>query len=212
MTTSQTQVLGVKDAIAARHSVRAFTKQQLTETEITELLDAARNAPSSLNSQPWRFKVVTAPADLAWFGTSAASRKQSWLSDAAAIIVGCVDLANYVKDSQSAAFFYRENKLIDGEPMDGIEAYVAREAAAAEQAKFGACAMNLGIALSFLMLRAVEMGLGTCWVGMFDEANVKARLGLADGLRVVNLLAVGHPDEPTVYPRKRKTLAEIVLP
>jgi len=212
MTTSQTQVLGVKDAIAARHSVRAFTKQQLTETEITELLDAARNAPSSLNSQPWRFKVVTAPADLVWFGTSAASRKQSWLSDAAAIIVGCVDLANYVKDSQSAAFFYRENKLIDGEPMDGIEAYVAREAAAAEQAKFGACAMNLGIALSFLMLRAVEMGLGTCWVGMFDEANVKARLGLADGLRVVNLLAVGHPDEPTVYPRKRKTLAEIVLP
>jgi len=212
MTTSQTQVLGVKDAIAARHSVRAFTKQQLTEAEITELLDAARNAPSSLNSQPWRFKVVTAPADLAWFGTSAASRKQSWLSDAAAIIVGCVDLANYVKDSQAAAFFYRENKLIDGEPMDGIEAYVAREAAAAEQAKFGACAMNLGIALSFLMLRAVEMGLGTCWVGMFDEANVKARLGLADGLRVVNLLAVGHPDEPTVYPRKRKTLAEIVLP
>jgi len=212
MTTSQTQVLGVKDAIAARHSVRAFTKQQLTEAEITELLDAARNAPSSLNSQPWRFKVVTAPADLAWFGTSAASRKQSWLSDAAAIIVGCVDLANYVKDSQSAAFFYRQNKLIDGEPMDGIEAYVAREAAAAEQAKFGACAMNLGIALSFLMLRAVEMGLGTCWVGMFDEANVKARLGLADGLRVVNLLAVGHPDEPTVYPRKRKTLAEIVLP
>jgi nitroreductase len=212
MTTSQTQVLGVKDAIAARHSVRAFTKHPLTEAEITELLDAARNAPSSLNSQPWRFKVVTAPADLAWFGTSAASRKQSWLSDAAAIIVGCVDLANYVKDSQSAAFFYRENKLIDGEPMDGIEAYVAREAAAAEQAKFGACAMNLGIALSFLMLRAVEMGLGTCWVGMFDEANVKARLGLADGLRVVNLLAVGHPDEPTVYPRKRKTLAEIVLP
>jgi len=212
MMTSQTQVLGVKDAIAARHSVRAFTKQQLTEAEITELLDAARNAPSSLNSQPWRFKVVTAPADLVWFGTSAASRKQSWLSDAAAIIVGCVDLANYVKDSQSAAFFYRENKLIDGEPMDGIEAYVAREAAAAEQAKFGACAMNLGIALSFLMLRAVEMGLGTCWVGMFDEANVKARLGLPDELRVVNLLAVGHPDEPTVYPRKRKTLAEIVLP
>ena len=212
MTTSQTQILGVKDAIAARHSVRAFTKQPLTEAEITELLDAARNAPSSLNSQPWRFKVVTAPADLAWFGTSAASRKQSWLSGAAAIIVGCVDLASYVKDSQSAAFFYRENKLIDGEPMDGIEAYVAREAAAAEQAKFGACAMNLGIAESFLMLRAVEMGLGTCWVGMFDEANVKARLGLADGLRVVNLLAVGHPDEPTVYPRKRKTLAEIVLP
>jgi nitroreductase len=209
--TSSSPVLGVTDAIAARHSVRAFTKAPLTAAEIHELLEAARNAPSSLNSQPWRFKVVTAAADLAWFGTSAASRKQAWLSDAPAILVGCVDLAHYVKDSQAAAFFYRENKLIDGEPMDGIEAYVVREAAAAEQAKFGACAMNLAIAASFLMLRAVEMGLGTCWVGMFDEANIKARLGLPDGVRIVNLLAVGHPDEPTVYPRKRKALADIVL-
>ena len=203
--------MSVKEAIAARHSVRAFAKQPLSDEQIHELLEAGRNAPSSLNSQPWRFKVVTDPADLAWFGTSEASRKQAWLAGVPAIIVCCADLEHYVKDSQSAAFFYRDNKIIDGEPMDGIDAYVAREAAKEEAAKFGACAMNVALAVSFIMLRATEMGLGTCWIGMFDEANIKARLGLPAGWRVVNLLAVGRPDEPVVYPRKRKSLEEIVL-
>ena len=142
---------------------------------------------------------------------SEASRKQGWLAGAAAIFICCADLAHYVKDSQSAAFFYRDGNIITGEPMDGIDAYVAREAAAAEQAKFGACAMNVALAVSFIMLRATEMGLCTCWIGMFDEANIKARLGLPAGWRVVNLLAVGRPDEPVVYPRKRKSLEEIVL-
>ncbi|MGE4535539.1 MAG: nitroreductase family protein [Desulfovibrio sp.] len=203
--------MSVKDAIAARHSVRAFARKALTEGEITELLEAAGNAPSSLNSQPWRFKVVTDAADLAWFGTSEATRKQGWLAAAPAIIISCVDLAHYVKDSQAAAFFFRDNKLIEGEPMDGIDAYVAREAAAAEQARFGACAMNTAIAEAFLMLRATEMGLGTCWVGMFDEANIKARFHLPEGYRVVNIMAVGWPDEAQVYPRKRKSLEEIVI-
>ena len=203
--------LNVKDAIAARHSVRAFAQKPLAEPELLELLEAGRNAPSSLNSQPWRFAVVTKPADLAWFGTSEATRKQGWLAAAPAIIVCCADLAHYVKDSQSAAFFYRDNKIIDGEPMDGIDAYVARQAAADEASKFGACAMNVGLAVSFMMLRAVEMGLGTCWIGMFDEANIKARLAIPAGWRIVNLLAVGRPDEPEVYPRKRKSLEEIVL-
>jgi len=203
--------MSVKDAIAARHSVRAFAKQPLSDEQIHELLEAGRNAPSSLNSQPWRFKIVTDPADLAWFGTSEASRKQAWLGGVPAIIVCCADLEHYVKDSQSAAFFYRDNKIIDGEPMDGIDAYVAREAAKEEAAKFGACAMNVALAVSFIMLRATEMGLGTCWIGMFDEANIKAKLGLPAGWRVVNLLAVGRPDEPVVYPRKRKSLEDIVL-
>ena len=136
--------MNVKDAIAARHSVRAFAKQPLGEAEINELLEAGRNAPSSLNSQPWRFAVVTEPVDLAWFGTSEATRKQAWLAAAPAIIVCCADIAHYVKDSQSAAFFYRDNKIIGGETMDGIDDYVARQAVSDEAAKFGACAADTG--------------------------------------------------------------------
>ena len=201
----------VKACIAQRHSVRSFTNQALDEAEILELLEAARQAPSSLNSQPWRFLVITDAATREWIASKEVSRKQSWLATPPAIIVCCADLAGYVRDSQAAAFFYKENKLIEAEPMAGIEAYVAREESNAMAARFGAGAMNVGIAVSFMMLRATEMGLGTCWVGMFDEEQLKNRLGLGPDLRVVCLLAVGHPDEAAVPPRNRKPLAEIRL-
>ena len=39
----------------------------------------------------------------------------------------------------------------------------------------------------------------------------RSRFALPAGLRLVNLLAVGRPDEPEVSPRKRKSLKEIVI-
>lgn len=199
----------VKQCIEQRHSVRSFTEQPLSETEIQELLEAARQAPSSLNSQPWRFAVITDKATREWIASSEVSRKQSWLASAPAIIVCCADLEGYVRDSQAAAFFFKENKLVEEEPLAGIEAYVAREGNNSMAARFGAGAMNVGIAVAFMMLRATEMGLGTCWVGMFDEEQLKNRLGLSPDTRVVCLFAVGHPNEDLVPPRNRKSLAEI---
>ncbi len=204
--------LSVQEAIAERHSVRRFQNAPLKEEEITALLEAARLAPSSLNSQPWRFKVVTGEEDRKWFATTEATRNQAWLAAAPAIIVCCADLKGYVRDSQASVFFYKENELIAGETLKGIEEYVARAENSPELAKFAAGAMNVSIAVSFMMLRAVELGLGTCWLGMLNEGNIKARLGLGDDLRIVCLLAVGRPDEDTVYPSKRKSLEEIIIP
>ncbi|WP_461210068.1 nitroreductase family protein [Desulfocurvus sp. DL9XJH121] len=203
--------MSVKQAIYARHSVRSYSGEPLTDEEVRELLEAAQSAPSSLNSQPWRFKVVRDRAETAWFGTREASRNQAWLAQAGAVFVCCADLEHYVKDSQSAAFFFREKGLLEGEALAGIESYVAREARADAAARFGACAMNVGIAVSFMMLRAVEMGLGACWIGMFDEAEIRARCALPEGLRVVCLLAVGRPGPGDAHRRRRKPLAEIVL-
>ncbi len=45
------------------------------------------------------------------------------------------------------------------------------------------------------MLRAVEIGLGTCWVRLFDEAEVKMIFGWDDTIHVVDLLPIGYPAE-----------------
>jgi len=202
----------VKEAIDKRHSVRSYQDCALGQDEISELLQAARLAPSSLNSQPWRFKVVTDAETKRWIASKEASRNQAWLADASAIIVCCADLAGYVRDSQAAAFFLKEFKFAEGDTMEGIETYVKRQESASESAKFGAAAMNVGIAVSFMMLRAVEMGLGTCWVGMFNEGLIKERLGIDKDLRVVCLLAVGKPSTVAAPERKRKNLEDILLP
>jgi len=51
--------MDVVTAINERMSVRSFTKKTVSQDTITQLLDAARKAPSSSNQQPWNFVVVT---------------------------------------------------------------------------------------------------------------------------------------------------------
>jgi len=69
--------------------------------------------------------------------------------------------------------------------------------------------VDLAIALEHIVLEAVELGLGTCWIGAFNEDEVKRLLRIPQDKKVVALLTVGIPDEsPTARPRK--TLEEIV--
>ena len=45
--------------------------------------------------------------------------------------------------------------------------------------------IDVAIAVDHLTLAAVEEGLGTCWIGAFDESRVKSLLGIPEGFRVV---------------------------
>jgi len=69
--------------------------------------------------------------------------------------------------------------------------------------------MDVAIAVDHMTLKAVEEGLGTCWVGSFDERKVKEALNIPDDVRVVTLLTLGYP-KYVPGPRKRKKLEEIV--
>ena len=54
------------------------------------------------------------------------------------------------------------------------------------------CVQDATIAATFSMLKATELGLGTCWIGAFDEEKVREAAGLPDHLRPVVILAVGY--------------------
>jgi len=70
--------------------------------------------------------------------------------------------------------------------------------------------IDTAIAVDHMTLQAVEEGLGTCWIGAFDEKKVKEILRIPDNVRVVALLPVGYPSGiPDARPRK--SLAEIVM-
>ncbi|MDP3103409.1 MAG: nitroreductase family protein [Candidatus Methanoperedens sp.] len=70
--------------------------------------------------------------------------------------------------------------------------------------------IDTAIAVDHMTLQAVEDGLGTCWIGAFDEKKVKEILNIPDNVRVVQLLTLGYPsDAPD--PRPRKSLDEIVM-
>ena len=53
-----------------------------------------------------------------------------------------------------------------------------------------------------MMLMAHDLGLGTCWVGAFNEQAVTEMLSIPSGVRPVALLPIGYPDdEPDMPPR-----------
>ncbi len=53
--------------------------------------------------------------------------------------------------------------------------------------------VDLAIALDHLTLAAVAEGLGTCWIGAFDEAKVKTLLGVPKPVKVVAMTPLGYP-------------------
>jgi nitroreductase len=72
--------------------------------------------------------------------------------------------------------------------------------------------IDVAIALEHIALQAVEEGLGTCWIGAFDEAAAKQVCGLpeTDDVRVIELMPLGYPAD---QPREKSRLArdEIVM-
>ena len=72
-----------------------------------------------------------------------------------------------------------------------------------------AATIDGAIALSFMMLKATELGLGTCWLGAFYADKVKAALALPNDAIVVAVSPLGWPDESPA-PRPRKSAKEVV--
>ncbi|MFH0880089.1 MAG: nitroreductase family protein [Lentisphaerota bacterium] len=66
------------------------------------------------------------------------------------------------------------------------------------------------IAMDHMTLCATELGLGTCWVGAFDHAKLKAVLNLPEGIEVVAMTPIGRPLKPEAPEKNRKALSEIV--
>jgi nitroreductase len=56
--------------------------------------------------------------------------------------------------------------------------------------------VDVAIALDHLTLAAVAEGLGTCWIGSFDEGAVRSLLGVPAGFEIVAMTPVGYPSSP----------------
>ena len=70
--------------------------------------------------------------------------------------------------------------------------------------------IDVAIAMDHLTLAATALGLGTCWIGSFDETLVKELLGIPAEVRVVQLMPLGYPADPAPVAKSRLSLDEIV--
>lgn len=69
--------------------------------------------------------------------------------------------------------------------------------------------VDISIAVSFMILEATEQGLGTCWLGAYDEEKVRNVLQIPERIRVPAMFTLGYADEEP-HQRPRKHLSEII--
>jgi nitroreductase len=171
--------MDLEAAIFGRRAVREFTAEPVPEDVLRRLIDAAIQAPSAINQQPWSFTVVRDQPLLDRISRAAKAHMLSTLSAGAA--------PHHFKELLSNAdfqIFYHASALILISAVDAGTWAVEDCSLAAEN----------------LMLAACAAGLGTCWIGFAQNwlgtSDGKASLGLPATHLPVAPIIVGHPKTP----------------
>lgn len=71
--------------------------------------------------------------------------------------------------------------------------------------------IDIAIAIDHMTLAAVELGLGTCWIGAFHSDQVRKILNIPQDIPVIELLALGIPEKTTPSPKNRLPLKDIIF-
>jgi nitroreductase len=188
----------LSDVIASRRSIRKFKEEDISADTVRLLLDAARLAPSGSNLQPARFIIAQSPA-----AKEALSRftPYKFIVKASVIFVCCADLTAITTRDRRIGELLKEGAF-DGVDMDMNDPSTAANPIIEEEAVKAYLSINVAIAVEHIVLKAVDLGLGSCWLGRFDRDKVKEYLALDESIYPVVLLPVGHPDQsPKARPR-----------
>lgn len=193
--------MDVAEAIQKRRSIRRFKPDPVPDDLVQQLLESARLAPSGSNTQPWRFIVIKNAETRQKL--QAASYNQRHVGQAPLIVACCADIKAF------GEFPERIEELITAGalPEKTREVFVPSLKKGGMNADIKwhlqiAATGNTDIAIEHMVLQAVELGLGTCWVRWFDDNKVKEILEIPKNIEIIALLPVGYPAEaPPQRPR-----------
>lgn len=173
-----------------RYSCRRFSKEIPEREKIIKCIEAARLAPSACNSQPWRFIVIDNPELKDKIAEKATSGIygviNKFLKDTPCIIIVLADKERFI--AQVGAYIMNTDYYL----------------------------IDIGIACEHLVLQAQELGLRTCYIGYFNEKEIRRILNIPKKYKIVLLIAIGYPDKneeekKSKIPKNRKKIEEILF-
>jgi len=178
--------MDLKDAVYGRRAVRDYASDPVSDEVVTSLIEAAVQAPSAMNQQPWTFTVVR---DQVLLNRVSRASKAYMLGNASA---GSVppNLSEKLNDPDFHIFYHAPVLIVVAATADGP--WIVEDCALAAQN---------------LMLSAFAQGLGSCWIGFAQKwlgtPDGKAALGIPAAHVPVAPIIVGRPKAPApAIPRK----------
>lgn len=158
------------DLVNRRESCRAFSDKPVEREKLIQIAEAGRLTPSGCNAQPWKFIVCDEPEAKAAVcdGVVVDGGKTGapWRESVPAFIV-MVELPAPVKPV--IAEYYGDTQRF-------------------AQGDIGMAALNM-------CYEALDLGLGTCIIGMNDQKKMEEGLGIPEGYECRGVIAIGYPAE-----------------
>jgi len=200
--------ISTKEAIENRRSIRKFKSNPISDEILMELLESARLAPSGCNSQPWRFKIVRDEATKKHLQEF--SFDQKFVSQAPVVLVVCANVQAYLDGRVSGVQDLGEIGVFDEEICEILHKTTKAKSQLKIEDLQKSVAFNIAIAIEHIALRALDFGLGTCWMRLIDEKAIREYFGWNKNLYPVAVLPIGYPDEAPSS-RKRHPIEDLII-
>lgn len=169
-----------KDIANIRQSCRNYNPEKAVEQEkLDAILEVARLSPSACNGQPYHFTICK--------GEKA------------------FQVAKATTGMGMNKFALKAPVMI----VISEEAYVKTAAFGAKVKNNDYRSIDIGIAAAYITASATELGLSTCILGWFDDAEIRSICGLKDAVRLVITLGYAAEDD-SLRTKKRKAMDELV--
>lgn len=196
--------------IQDRRSIRHFTEEPVSDQDLDMILEAARQAPSGENAQPWRFIIVKDEGVRKKMGAIAGGGSGRRFTAEFVTKKMQERFAGLEDEAKKQAAF---KKLTSGQ----VSAFMADAPVnIVVCGKKGVWDMpyDTSAAIENMLLMITALGLGACWViapciDIRDEERIKALLDIPEGFKAVSVLSVGHPAR-SHRPRPRLPINELV--
>ena len=203
-------VEAVIKVIQDRRSIRQYTTDPVSEEHLEMILEAARQAPSGENAQPWRFVIVKDEATRKRLGAIAGGGSGRRFTAEFVTQKMQERFENLEDEAKKKAIF---DKLTSGQ----VSAFLAEapfSIVVCGRKDVWDLPYDTSAAIENRLLMVTALGLGACWViapciDIRDEERLKDLLGVPEGVKVVSIVSVGHPTRPH-RPRPRLPLEELV--
>ena len=197
--------------IQDRRSIREYTAEAVSPQDLDLILEAARQAPSGENAQPWRFIIVKDPGTRKKLGALAGGGSGRRFTSEFVTKKMQERFTNLEDEAKKRAAF---EKLTSGQ----VSAFLADAPVSivvCGKKDVWDMPYDTSAAIENMLLMVTALGLGACWViapciDIRDEERIKALLGMPEGFKAVSIISVGHPVRPH-RPRPRLPLTDLVF-
>lgn len=189
--------MNIDDAILNRFSCREFSSEQLTDSQITEILNVARYAPSPKNRQPWRFSIVR----------NADRKKFVKIFEKNGDIFCYADKLNEFNSENQTYKILNEADTI----ILVFNLYYSRTILGKDDPLFDVTNIQaIGAAIQNMLLKATSMGIGSLWVCDVFSHNQQICCQYCPDGQLIAAIALGYPKKNGLK-SFRKPLEDLII-